>query len=348
MGSELSNFSKVARDLVLRNRARIFPDIRGSFEVIDVELGRRKFMRDDRYHRRLIVHYRADGSTKALRMWLKFRPQLHTLLPILDAYHERLNGQVFPRVYFAWCAQDEDTAALATAYVQGTTLRSRLLMLAAFRQTARLRPIFRSSGTKMRRFHDAFGSTESIEIAPLIDSTTDLVRKTAFFSAAEKASVRSHLDRYADRLTVRTLPTVQVHDDWILRNIMVTADGTDYVVDCDSMRARTDLRWLDVAYFLLNTDSQLKWHPLVTAEMLAELSREFWYGYADEHLPDSLTQDQAIAILYILRLRCLLGGTTRPPYLQVMRGSFDRRVLHTLKDSVVSGRATLFISGSTI
>jgi hypothetical protein len=49
-----------------------------------------------------------------------------------------------------------------------------------------------------------------------------------------------------------------------------------------------------------------------------------------------------IAILYILRLRCLLGGTTRPPYFQVMGGSFDRRVLHTLKDSVVNGRATLF------
>ena len=215
-------------------------------------------------------------------------------------------------------------------------------MLAAFRQTAQLLPIFRSSGTKMRRFHDAFGSTDSIGVAPLIDSTTELVRETTYFSAAEKASVRSHLDRYGHFLTVRTLPTVQVHNDWILRNILVTADGTDYVIDCDSMRARTDLRWLDVAYFLLNMDSQLKWHPLVTAEMLAELSREFWRGYAGEHLPDSLTPEQVLAILYILRLRCLLGGTTRPPYFQVMGGSFDRRVLRTLKDSVVTGQATLF------
>ena len=93
MGSDLTDFSDVARDLVLRNRARIFPDIRGSIEVIDVEVGRRKFMRDDRYHCRLTVHYRADGSTKSLQMWLKFRPQVHTLLPILDACHERLNGR---------------------------------------------------------------------------------------------------------------------------------------------------------------------------------------------------------------------------------------------------------------
>ena len=243
-GSELSDFSNVARGLVLRKRARIFPDICGSIEVIDVELSRRKFIRDDRYHCRLTVHYRADGSTKSLRMWLKFRPQLHTLLPILDACHERLNGQVFPRAYFAWCAQDGSSAALATAYVRGTTLRNRLLTLATFRQTSQLLPILRSSGSKMRRFHDAFGSTESIDIGPLTSNTADLVRETTYFSAAKKASVRSHLDRYAHFLTVRTLPAVQVHNDWILRNIMVTADGTDYVVDCDSMRTRTDLRWL--------------------------------------------------------------------------------------------------------
>ena len=348
MGSELTDFSDIARGLVLRNRCRIFPGIRGSIEVLDVELGRRKFIRDDRYHCRLTVHYRADGSTRSLRMWLKFRPQLHILLPILDACHERLNGQVFPRAYFAWCAQDGNSAALATAYVRGTTLRNRLLTLATLRQTSRLLPILRSSGTKMRRFHDAFGSTESIDIGPLIDNTADLVRQTTYFSAAEKASVRSHLDRYAHFLTVRTLPAVQVHNDWILRNIMVTADGTDYVVDCDSMRTRTDLRWLDVVYFLLNMDSQLKWHPLVTAEMLAELSREFCYGYAGEHFPDSLTQEQVIGILYILRLKCLLGGTTRlpyfdrPPYFEILGGPVGRRALRSLKDGVVNGRATLF------
>ena len=110
----------------------------------------------------------------------------------------------------------------------------------------------------MRRFHDAFASTESVAIATLVGSTADLVRETAYFSTSEKVSVRSHLDRYAHMLTVRSLPRVQVHNDWILRNIIIAKDGTDYVVDCDSMRARADLRWLDVAYFLLNMDSQLK------------------------------------------------------------------------------------------
>jgi hypothetical protein len=328
--------------LVLSNRARIFPGIRGSIDITDVEIGRPIFALGDRYHCRVTVHYRVDGSTRSLPMWLKFRPQLHTLLPILDAYHERLNGQVFPKAYFAWCAQNDDTALLATAYIRGFTLRSRLLMLAALRQTGRLLPIFRSNGTKMRRFHDAFPSGESVEIAPLVSGTADLLHETAYLSASEKESVRSHLERYARVLAVRTLPTVQVHNDWILRNIMVAADGVDYVVDCDSMRARSNLRWLDLAHFLLNVDSQLKWYPLVKSEMLADLTREFRRGYAGEQLPDALSAEQVTAILYILRLRCLLGGTTRPAHFEAMSGPVDRRVLRALKHSVVAGRAVLF------
>ena len=338
-----SSFAGIARSLVLHNKARIFPQAPELVEVLDIELGRRRFIRGDRYHCRLTVHYRIGGLAGTMWMWLKFRPQLHTLLPVLDAYHERLNGQVFPRAYFAWCAQDKHTAVLATAYVRGATLRNKLLTLAPLRQTGRLLPIFHSTGAKMRRFHDAFVSSESIEVAPLLESTGVLLRETPYFSASEKASVRSHLDRYAEALDLPRLPAIQVHNDWILRNILVAADGVDYVVDFDSMRARADLRWLDVAYLLLNIESQIKWFPLLTAGMLAELSREFWRGYAgDTGLPDDLSPEQLVAILYVLRLRYLLGGAARPAYFRIMDGPLDHRALRSLKQSVVSGHAVQF------
>jgi hypothetical protein len=345
LAANTSSFTSIARSLVLHNKARIFPQTPELVEILDIELGRPKFIRGDRYHRRLTVHYCIDGLAASMRMWLKFRPQLHTLLPVLDAYHERLNGQVFPRVYFAWCAQDMRTAVLATAYVRGATLRNKLLMLAPLRQTARLCPVFRSTGAKMRRFHDAFESSESIEVSPLLESTGALLRETPYFSAAEKASVRSHLDRYAEALDLPTLPAIQVHNDWILRNIIVAADGVDYVVDCDSMRAhaRADLRWLDVTYLLLNIESQIKWYPLLTAGMLAELLREFWRGYAGETgFPDGLSPKQLVAILYVLRLRYLLGGAARPAYFRIMDGPLDHRALRSLKQSVVSGQAVQF------
>jgi hypothetical protein len=40
-------------------------------------------------------------------------------------------------------------------------------------------------------------------------------------------------------LPIRTLPAIQVHNDWTLHNIIVAADGVDYIVDFNSMRART-------------------------------------------------------------------------------------------------------------
>jgi hypothetical protein len=46
-----------------------------------------------------------------------------------------------------------------------------------------------------------------------------LLRETPYFSAPEKASVRSHSTRYAEALDLPRLPAIQVHHDWILRNI---------------------------------------------------------------------------------------------------------------------------------
>jgi hypothetical protein len=62
----------------------------------------------------------------------------------------------------------------------------------------------------MRRFHDAFASSELSEIAPLVNSTAALLRETTYFSEAEKTSIRSHLERYAGALSIRTLPAIQV------------------------------------------------------------------------------------------------------------------------------------------
>jgi hypothetical protein len=40
-------------------------------------------------------------------------------------------------------------------------------------------------------------------------------------------------------LPIRTLPAIQVQNNWTLHNIIVAADGVDYIVDFNSMRART-------------------------------------------------------------------------------------------------------------
>ena len=47
-------------------------------------------------------------------------------------------------------------------------------------------------------------------------------------------------------LPIRTLPAIQVQNDWTLHNIIVAADGVDYIVYRRfQFDARSDLRWLD-------------------------------------------------------------------------------------------------------
>lgn len=193
----------------------------------------------------------------------------------------------------------------------------------------------------MRGFHEAFAATETLPVASLIDSAAELVRRTDYLSAAEKPQILAHIAGCAAALPMEMLPAVRNHNDWLLRNILVTADGTDYVIDCDSMRNRANLRWYDVAHTLLNIESQMKWFPLITAGILSDLWRGFWQGYVrGSGIPDGLTAGQLLAILYVVRVQYLLGGTARPPYFITMQRGLNRRFLRNLKRSVVAGKPT--------
>jgi hypothetical protein len=335
------NFESTMQALVTGSQGRIFPREQGPVEILRLELGPRQYIQEDRFHRCLVVHYRASGLKKSMKLWLKFRPDLDILFPMLESYHERLNGAVFPAPYFAWRSQENNMAVLATAYIRGGVLRNKLLAMSLLRQTGRLSPIFASSGAKMRRFHEAFAATETIGIASIIDSAAELVRQTDYLSTVEKDQILAHIAGCAAALPMKSFPAVRNHNDWLLRNILVTPEGTDYVIDCDSMRHRANLRWYDVAHTLLNIESQMKWFPLITAGILSDLWRSFWQGYVrGAEIPDGLTTAQLLAILYVVRVQCLLGGTARLPYFTIMQHGLNRGFLRHLKRSIVAGKPT--------
>ncbi|MBV9939072.1 MAG: phosphotransferase [Acidobacteriaceae bacterium] len=330
------------RDLVHSNKAQIFPSA-NTVEIFDLALGPPQYRRQDRYHRSLVVNYRSQGSTDFIKIWLKFRPGLYHIYPLLAACQSRLDPKVFPTPYFAGSGPNEDESFLATAHVDGTSLRNRLLRLAALRRTGELECVFRSNGAKMRQFHDVFASPEVIAVASVVDRVMRLLRESRYFTGAEKNIVLACLDRCRSLLGEKTLPAVLTHNDWLLRNILVTPCGTDYVVDCDSMRYPPNWRWVDVAYLLLNVESQRKWYPLINRRMMEELWRAFWSGYIGEKgLPDGLTGKGLAAVLYIVRVQWLVGAAVRPPYFEIMAGPSSQRLLISLKRSVLLGHYSLF------
>jgi hypothetical protein len=109
------------------------------------------------------------------------------------------------------------------------------------------------------------------------------------------------------------------------------------------MMHRPNWRWFDIVYLLLNVESQRKWFPLITLPMLCRLWRAFWRGYiGDMGVPDGLSVEQLAAILYIVRIEWLVGGTIRPPYFEIISGPAKRRILRSLTRSVLRGHYSLF------
>jgi len=342
-GDTRVNLDQIVRELVFSNKARIFPGTADTVEIVDVALGSQQHQREDRFHHPLLVRYRNNGAIEAIRIWLKFRPDLDRLFPLLAAYHGRLDGQVFPTPYFAGHYPGRGVAFLATAYVGGAVLRNRLIRLGALRQTAQLAPVFASNGAKMRRFHDAFPASGAIPVSEIVAQASHLMHETLYFAPAEKEIVLAHLARCQALLPMAALPAVTTHNDWVLKNIIVTPGGTDYVIDTDSMKHPPNWRWFDVVYLLLNVESQRKWFPLVTAAVLRDLWSAWWRGYVGESgLPDGLTPEQLAAILYIVRIEWLVGGTVREPYFEIMDGVVDQPFLRSLKRSVLDGHYSQF------
>lgn len=339
-GTELA---ATVRGLVDASKERLFPGIADRVEIVAVTLGPVRHRREDRAHRPLRIDYRRDGVVGTLKLWLKFRPGLDRLYPTLAAYDRQLAAPVFPRPYFSGHCPGNEVAFVATAFAEGEVLRNRLIRQAALRRAHRLGPVFASNGAKMRQFHDAFAATETIAVDAVAAQTARLTRETPHFSAGEKASVLAHLDRCRAALPMTALPAVTVHNDWVLKNIIVAPDGDDLVIDCDSMRHPPNWRWFDVVYLLLNVESQQKWWPLVTAAAVEPLWRAFWRGYVGHAgLPNGLTRDELAAILYLVRVAWLVGGTVREPYFEIMDGRFDPRYLRLLRQSLVAGRYSLF------
>jgi hypothetical protein len=328
---------------VLRNKAQIFPGIANSVNIAEITVGPPQYQREDRYHRLLTVHYQNEGSADIVRFWLKFRRGIDELYPVLAACHLRMKQPIFPTPYFAGRCPDDDEAFLATAYVDGIVLRNRVIWLGAMRRTRQLEPIFRSNGAKMRQFHDTSVGPQAIAVTDIVDQARELTVATPYLSAEEREIVLARLARCQSLLPMTTLPAVLTHNDWILKNIIVTPDGTDYVIDCDSMKHRPTWRWFDIVYLLLNVESQRKWFPLVTSRMLCKLWRAFWRGYiGDVGVPDGLSVEELAAILYIVRIEWLVGGAVRPPYFEIISGPAKTRILRSLKRSVVRGHYSLF------
>lgn len=341
LGSVDPALQLVVRELVEKNKERIFPGA-ASLRVESVEFGKSSTYRGTNFHLPLTVHAKADNESYDAELWLKSQKGLNRVFPLLSTYYELLGANVFPKPIFAWGSQSGSESILVMSRVNGKCIRDILLKRTLLRRADSLAPIFVSNGNKMRRFHDAFPASGQVPTSSIFENTAQLLRSTQHLNFTEKTRILLHLDRHRSTLSdVNTLPLFKLHHDWILRNILVDEDGIDVVIDFESMQYPDNLRWYDVGCFLMNVESQLKWSPLFNIGTLRQVWRSFWRGYTEAAgVPDGLNGDQVAALLYVVRLNYLYGGTFRSADLDRFTGFHDRRFFRSVRQSVLAGHHT--------
>jgi hypothetical protein len=253
-------------------------------------------------------------------------------------YDTLQNGQQFlPKPYFY--GKCDQTSVIGMQFVKGTSLRNAVLRNVACGRTEVLEEIFLKMGRGMRVFHDSSTASGTQLVGELAAIAHRVTAATEYLTHDERKEIIQHVkiaERNADPQT--ELPLIKIHNDWVLRNILVRDRGSFYVVDLDSMRAPNNSRWYDVSYFLINVESQLKYWPIINKKSIADLWQSFWRGYSEKGSPDALSSRQIRSLIYLIKVQYLFGATIRPPLFKIYNNFLGPVYLRHLKKSIVQGK----------
>jgi hypothetical protein len=193
----------------------------------------------------------------------------------------------------------------------------------------------------MRVFHDLSAASGVRRVGELAENARSVTSGTEYLSDDERKQIIRHIEM-AERSanSQAELALIKIHNDWVLRNILIENTGSFYLVDLDSIRAPCNSRWYDVSYFLINLESQLKYWPLINRKSIVALWESFWQGYSEKGLPDALSSNQIRALVYLIKIQYLFGATIRPPLFKVYKNFLGPLYLRNLKKSLVQGQCS--------
>lgn len=330
------------QDQVDQNRQSIFGDGNHCFRIIQVGISRPLHRKstgvDDRYHRIFKVTYETNRGLYTKKIWLKFIDDFERLFNIHCAIYDQFQGgrKFFPKPYFH--GKCDGDCVIAMEFVEGVSLRSMLIKNVAYHRIKPLEKVFLRMGTGMRAFHDSSTSSGVRLVGELADNARRVTGKSQYLTDAERKELIRHIglaERQADPQT--ELPMIKIHNDWVMRNILIKNTGAFYVVDLDSMGAPDNSRWYDLSYFLINMESHLKYWPIVGRTSLVNLWKNFWQGYSEKGVPEALSKKQLKAIMNLIKIEYLFGGTIRPPLFEIYKKFLGPRYVRNLKKAIMRG-----------
>ena len=109
----------VVRQQIAAKKDRLSPNTGTPIEIEEIDIVAAMLHRGDRFHKPITVHYHQGSQAGVTELWLKFRPGLDAVYPLLEAYDRRLSDSFFPKPFFSWHSSEDDSAFIVTERVTG-------------------------------------------------------------------------------------------------------------------------------------------------------------------------------------------------------------------------------------
>lgn len=338
------SFDRAFKHELLAIVAEHLPDIlgaeAGAARLVSVAVSAPFLVNGDRHHRIAKIRYEDESGVHRLSIWLKFRPGLEASF---ESHRKACatpgwDRSFLPRPYFFHRSDDRAFCVVGLEHVPGNTMRHAVMLGALANDHGPLRAPFFAFGARLRSYHDALAMPTGRNLATIVGRLAEATATSSCLDADERLGAIGNIERAGDVVGRGTdLQLTRSHNDLTMRNIILRPDGSPTVVDCDSLQRPGETRWHDVAHFLLNLESIIKYYPLFRPGFVARLTAAFFDGYRGQGYPDRLSEERMWAVLHLIKAEYMLGIGYRPPFLVTYDTVLGRHFLAKMKRELVGG-----------
>lgn len=299
---------------------------------------RKAFHSDKRPKGVLTVTYEDRNGPNEIRIFVKQHAkakQVHN--HISQVYHHFKSIDSSPQIPKPLLC-DEEHEVNYMEYVDGTPLTYFVLKELMIGDKNQLKNIFFKIGEWLKQYHNTFKLEKTFIINSLKGKVNEELEVTGFLKNDDKDRIKTHLNRL--NLDDDFLVLVKTHNDFTLRNIIITKKNNFYVIDWDAINNEKynseSPVWIDILSFLISINSYQRFSPIITASDLAHLNDSFLTGYFNES--DIKTLMNGIKDhLYFFSLCYYLGVIGEKPLPVLYQEKLGYRYISKLQKNLING-----------
>jgi len=178
-----------------------------------------------------------------------------------------------------------------------------------------------------------------------ISQTKSAVKQSYEFDEIEKEIIIKRLDTHKKYLeNNKTLSLARTHNDFNLRNVLISANNNYYVIDWDAMihPAFHDLSpiWIDITKFCISLKSLTRFWPYITNKNVSDFIESFLSGYFKEKsLQNGL---QYKYMLWYYTLLFYIGMIGNRSLAEIYKKKSGKKFVSRIKQSLLAGPDNIY------